>query len=124
MERKNKNHSSTCLQLFFAVCICLRLFSIASASFEEVGVGARTVGLGGAFTAVADDALALYYNPAGMAHLNRKEISASYGLLQTGLGDQSKIFNSNIVYVHPFDRKIGIRGISNISVIGISNFNF
>lgn len=35
--------------------------------FMKIGVGARPVGMGGAYTAVADDANALFWNPAGLA---------------------------------------------------------
>lgn len=36
-------------------------------TFMKLGVGARPVAMGQAFTAVADDANALFYNPAGLA---------------------------------------------------------
>jgi len=36
-------------------------------TFMRIGVGARPVGMGGAYTAVADDANALFWNPGGMA---------------------------------------------------------
>ncbi len=39
------------------------------------GPGSRAGGLGLAFTGIADDATALYYNPAGLAHLTRGEIN-------------------------------------------------
>jgi tetratricopeptide (TPR) repeat protein len=37
--------------------------------FLKMGIGARPFGMGGAFTAVADDANSTYYNPAGLADL-------------------------------------------------------
>lgn len=45
-----------------------------AASFLEIGVGARAISLGGAFVATANDASALYWNPAGLGRLNRTEI--------------------------------------------------
>ena len=36
-------------------------------TFMKIGVGARPVAMGGAYTAVADDANALFWNPAGLA---------------------------------------------------------
>ncbi len=39
----------------------------SSAVFLKEGIGARAVGMGEAFTAVADDAQATYWNPAGLA---------------------------------------------------------
>lgn len=51
---------------------------------KKTGVGARALSLGEAFTAVADDYTALYYNPAGMTQLAHSEIglNLSYGLFQ------------------------------------------
>ncbi len=42
--------------------------------FLRVGAGARAVGMGGAFLAVADDATAGYWNPAGLVYLERKSL--------------------------------------------------
>ena len=39
------------------------------------GTGARPFAMGGAYTAVSDDAFGLIYNPAGLAEIPRKEIS-------------------------------------------------
>jgi hypothetical protein len=41
--------------------------------FMKIPVGARAVGMGGAFSAVADDATAPYWNPAGMVYLPYRE---------------------------------------------------
>ncbi len=42
---------------------------------NPVGSGARAVGMGGAFIAVADDATAASWNPAGLTQLRKPEIS-------------------------------------------------
>ena len=44
-------------------------------SFNPVGSGARAIGMGGAFIAVADDATAASWNPGGLTHLKYPEIS-------------------------------------------------
>ena len=44
-------------------------------SFTMQGAGARAMGLGGAFIAVADDATAVSFNPAGLAQLLKPEVS-------------------------------------------------
>lgn len=73
----------------------------AFAAFEETGSGARAPGLGDAFSALADDAYALHYNPAGLAQLDRKQFSAAYSRLYMGLSDGSEIGSSQFVYAHP-----------------------
>jgi hypothetical protein len=42
--------------------------------FLKIGVSARAVGMGEAFTGLANDASAMYYNPAGLNQLSGKEI--------------------------------------------------
>ena len=46
---------------------------------KKTGVGARAISLGEAFTAVADDYSALYYNAAGMTQLSRSEFALNLG---------------------------------------------
>ena len=43
--------------------------------FLSIGVGARPLGMGGAYVAIANDVTAGYYNPAGLAKLNYPQIA-------------------------------------------------
>jgi len=47
----------------------------STSNFLKIGIGARGVGMGGAFSAVADDVNSVYWNPAGVGQLARKEAS-------------------------------------------------
>lgn len=49
----------------------------SSGTFLRIGVGARAVGLGESFVAVANDPSAIYWNPAGLAALLRREVAVS-----------------------------------------------
>lgn len=40
-------------------------------------IGDRATGMGGAYTAVSDDASGLFYNPAGIVYVTDKNFSAS-----------------------------------------------
>jgi hypothetical protein len=41
-----------------------------------IGVGARALGMGGAYTGIAEDSTAVYWNPAGLPKVSHVEISA------------------------------------------------
>ncbi|CAG0952203.1 hypothetical protein ARNL5_00193 [Anaerolineae bacterium] len=50
----------------------------SAAAFLEIGVGARAMGMGGAYAAVSNDASALYWNPAGLAWIPGVEVEATH----------------------------------------------
>jgi long-subunit fatty acid transport protein len=50
----------------------------ASGTFLKIGLGARASGLGEAFVAVANDPTAIYWNPAGLASIQRQEVAVSH----------------------------------------------
>ena len=55
------------------------------AQFLELGVSARSMGMGDAFTAVSNDVSAVYYNPAGLTSLLGTEIMATYVDMPVGV---------------------------------------
>ena len=66
--------------------ICLLIVGGSAWAQEEraidnfAGVGVRAMGMGGAFVGVADDYTATYWNPAGLAQIDRREVHV--GLLR------------------------------------------
>lgn len=94
-----RSASSASLPRFFASALAVVSFvsfvsSVPSASAQTSDVvGVRALGMGGAFTAVADDSTATWWNPAGLA-------SGAY-------------FSAMLEYAHPEGGEgDGLRGIS------------
>lgn len=59
---------------------------IAGAPFLKIGVGAKASAMGEAFSAIADDITAVYWNPAGLVQLTKPEISTMYNDWFEGIG--------------------------------------
>ncbi len=82
----------TKLKLFGLIGICF--FMVLSASAENYtgdfltnGIGARALGLGGAYVSIADDATATYWNPAGIAGGTHKyQVCMMHAARRSGLG--------------------------------------
>ncbi|MBK6732660.1 MAG: UPF0164 family protein [bacterium] len=67
------------LSLLASVVFCAAIPGAAHAdkyagAFMESGGGARALGMGAAFTAVADDPSTTFWNPAGLAGVTRREL--------------------------------------------------
>jgi len=56
------------------------LFLPSSAGASSFGIGARAMGMGGAYTALANDITAAYWNPAGLIHSNLTARDGMFGL--------------------------------------------
>lgn len=78
--------------------IASRAGAVESAAFLDVGPGARAIGMGGAYTALADDSDAVYWNPAGLARLEKRHASFSHASL--GVSNRQEF----ISYAHPTSR--------------------
>ncbi|MBI4061242.1 MAG: PorV/PorQ family protein [Elusimicrobia bacterium] len=71
------------------------------AQFLKVGIGARPTAMGGAFSALADDANAVNWNPGALGTIERKNVTASYSSL---FQDQSQGF---VGYAGPLKDDMG-----------------
>ncbi len=63
-------------ELFLTMLALLFLCGESSGMFEDKEAGARPLGMGGAFSAVSDDLNSLWWNPAGLARLERKAFTS------------------------------------------------
>jgi hypothetical protein len=63
---------STCLAFAF------NKVGTTAAPFLKIEYGARPVGMGGAYVALADDAAGIYYNPAGVAEIDKVQLLGGY----------------------------------------------
>jgi len=104
------------VRLVFALALMLVVLSFGSranagsaggaAAYLKMGVSARALGMGEAFSAVADDASATYYNPAGIGELQKREIHTMHAMLSL----DRKLDFAN--YVLPDPKRKGVWGFS------------
>ena len=79
---------SDTLRAMFRICMCgaallaLPVLAAAQVSFEMVG--ARALGMGGAFVAVANDATAVHWNPAGLVNGSPLGMTFEWDRFQVG----------------------------------------
>lgn len=101
--------------LCFLICGLLGLTNALAESPGTSGcivlrypAGARAIGMGGAFTAVATDVNSIYWNPGGLFLIEGREFSTS------GIdGVMDDVYYGHISYAQPVDfRYIGSLGIS------------
>jgi len=59
--------------LFIITLFPVLLFS----NFIGMNSGARSIGMGNAYTALSDESISIFYNPAGLARINQFQIQAS-----------------------------------------------
>lgn len=95
------------LNSIFLIVLFALLFQNVNAQFELLDAGAKPVSLGGAFTSLADNSNAVYYNPAGISQMRYREISVFYSPAPFGL---KELANGTINYAEP--TKFGTFGLS------------
>ena len=70
--------------------------NISGMQFLKIGQGARAVAMGDAFTAVADDINAIFWNGSGLVHVERVAYQANWTrfLLDTQLYSAAAVWNT------------------------------
>ena len=71
-----------------------------AAAFLKIDAGARAAAMGGAFTAVGDDASSVFYNPAGPALADKNELMLSHSEWLEGLRHEQA------AYIHPVTSRL------------------
>lgn len=74
------------------------------------GVGGRASGMGEAFVGLADDAEAIFYNPAGLSQLKKQEAMLVYAPLSVEGEENGDMSQFHLAYAHPLN-KWGTLGI-------------
>lgn len=65
-----------------------------TANFLKIGMGARAAGMGDAFMPVADDSLAVYWNPAGLMLTRGTDLSMTHQVWMQGVNEEFLTFSS------------------------------
>lgn len=99
-----RTRSNTCIKAYklislFFILLLTFLASEAESAFTDRG-GVRPMGMGGAFVALADDASAIMFNPAGLGQIEKALIAAAYDRLYAGLGDDA-LGRGFVSYIQP-----------------------
>lgn len=84
-----------------AILICMSVTAMADEfHYNNILIGDRASGMGGAYTAISDDASGLFYNPAGIVYVTDRNFSASVNAYNY----QIKTYD-NVISGQPFVRK-------------------
>lgn len=102
-----RNKAMLKLRLIYIIILLFLSFRISYSQFELIDIGAKPISLGGAFTSLANNSNAVYYNPAGISQMPFREISIFYSPAPFGL---KELANGSINYVEP--TKFGAFGLS------------
>jgi hypothetical protein len=88
--------------LLVLATVCLSAGSYAG-DFMMIGAGVRPLGMGGAFTAVADDGNAIYWNASGIAQIRKSDLTMMHAFLYKGIASYD-----NITFCQPLPNEVTI----------------
>ncbi|MDD5089864.1 MAG: UPF0164 family protein [Candidatus Wallbacteria bacterium] len=105
--------TKTCKTIIIGLALLLAALPVgaedssgSAGAYLKMGVGARPLGMGGAFTAIADDATAAFWNPAGLVQLDKKEITTMHAMLK-----MDRTYNF-LNYIQPLPKRNAAWGVN------------
>lgn len=91
-----------------ASIMLLAVTADAVVNIQNVGAGARSAALGNSFVAVADDADAVFANPAGLGQIGSKQLAYTNVSLFFGGIEGDDLGQHVVSYVQPLGSKLGV----------------
>lgn len=91
------------LIILFTISVSLLNAGYYAGDFMIIGNGVRPLGMGGAFSALANDCSAIYWNAAGLAQVRKSELSLSHSFLYGNLAAYD-----NFTYCKPLPNDVSV----------------
>lgn len=87
MVEKTNRRRQPKFALAFAAAMILSATAAQGAFFDSAGKSARSMGMGEVFLAASGDASSYWYNPAGLAKVEKRQVALTYGLPVAAITD-------------------------------------
>ena len=82
--------------IFIFLCLIVAPGAVYGHGFANYVQGAKAFSMGGAFSAIADDSSAIYFNPAGLQQLDKNQIMIGFSHFLPADGRFTSSGTSNI----------------------------
>jgi len=99
---------------------------VADVQFDQLygsdlgmGIGARAIGMGGAYVSIAQDPSAIFWNPAGLININHVELFLS-AETPKDFSAASLIYKPKINFLNKFDLTVGLSYVRRLKFKGDS----
>ena len=112
--------------LAITITFSMAMDSNSEVDFDELngsdlgmGIGARAIGLGGAFVSIADDASATFWNPAGLTNIKSNQFLLSADL-PADFSASSLVYRLSFWGLEKIDFTVGLSLINRLRIKGDS----